>query len=149
MYNLKTSGGSYKGFAGEIMFKLTRKNAVLTRYWSRQKFMQLFRFRLTDEQTGFLYDNWYSIDCIEVTDRPTIYEIKTKNEYNTKIPFLQKITKNTVRIYEEAQKIGFNVVSATVFFKENWDYEVEESEFDSHKYYIDKPKRYDKKSQNG
>jgi hypothetical protein len=143
MHNLKQSGGSYKGFCGEIMFKLTRRNAILTRYWTKQKWLMYYGNRLSEAQIDFLREHWYSLDCIELADRPLIFEIKTKNEYNVTLQYKQKITENTVRLYLLAETLGFHVVSATVLFKDDWNYDVVEKEFDPDDFCIDKPKRYD------
>jgi hypothetical protein len=49
-----------------------------------------------------------------------------------------------VRLYDLAKKLGFVIISITIHFEDDWNYEVEEKEFDPTDFYIDSPKRYDK-----
>lgn len=153
MYNLKSSKGSYKGFIGECMFKLTRERVVLTKFFSRPKYFAVFGKYLNKEQYGFLGENWYSLDAIEIMFRSgqpelILYEIKTKNKYPDNLPFnsmKQKMTLSTHDLYNLAKTLGFTIKIATVYLEDGWDYSVRIYDFDRKYYCIDKDKAYDKK----
>ncbi len=149
MYDLRSLNGSYKGYAGECMFKLTRKWAVLLKFWNKNKYFSIFEKYLSFEQCKFIAKYWNSIDSIEISftnkkKEIILYEIKTKNVYRKKIHYKLKITKNIVDIFSEAKSLGFLTKSAIVLFYDNWNYSVEIEDFDQSKFYIDKLKIYDK-----
>ncbi len=149
MYNLKSYNGSFKGIIGEYMFKLTSKNAVLIRFFGKQKYFTIFGKYLTHAQQEFLKENWYSIDAIEISHgKPILYEVKTKNRYKMPLHFKPKMTPATHDIYIAAKSLGFIVKIALVELIENWDYEVTILDFDIRYYCIDKPKVYDNKLRN-
>ncbi len=149
MYNLKKGGGTFKGLIGECMFKLTRKNLILTRFFNKNKYLTIFGNRLTKEQYTFLDKNWYSLDAIEI-DYSTnpykflLFEVKTMNYlYNPKPYWKLLMTKNTYNLYSESLKLGFDVKVATVILLDNWNYEIEITDFDKTDFLISKPKKYD------
>ena len=149
MNNLKKLNGTYKGLIGECMFKLTRKWVVITKYWNKLKYMQIFGKYMNSVQREFILTNWHSLDAIEITftngkKQITLYEIKTKNEYNVKLFFKLKMTESTHRIYQIAKKAGFNTKIAIVHFTDDWNYYTKIVEFNEASYCIDKPKKYDK-----
>lgn len=153
MYNLKRGGGTYKGIIGECLFKLTRKYLILPKFFNKNKYFNIFKEKISEEEKNFLNNNWYSIDAIEFdyTKNPrkiVLFEIKTLNDfYYKKIGGLNRIptfTMATVKMYKEAEEIGFNVKVAIIWLKENWDYDVEIIDFNKCKYIIDSPKKYDK-----
>ncbi|MFC1691469.1 hypothetical protein ACFL0W_04790 [Nanoarchaeota archaeon] len=150
MLNLRECKGSFKGLIGECMFKLTNKRVVITRFFNITKYFRIFGKYLSKQQSEFLRQNWFSIDAIEITfetgrKKIRLYEIKTKNKYSKEMRFKPKITSATVKMYSKAKGLGFIVNYATVWFLSNWDFEVEILEFNEQIFYIDKPKRYDKR----
>jgi len=154
MYNLKRGKGTYKGLIGECLFKLTRRYLIVTKFFNRDKYFEIFKDKLSEEERGFLYKNWFSIDALEFDynknpRKVVLFEIKTLNDfYYQKMNGLNripKITLNTFNLYNEALKKGFDVKIAIVWLKENWDYNIEITDFNKCKYLIDKSKKYDKK----
>src|SRR3989338_2556668 len=96
LHNLKRMCGSYKGIIGECMFKLTRRNLVVTKFFNRSKYIDIFGHYFRNDQLKFLKDNWFSIEAIEikVTDgRPLIFlfEIKTRNKYEKDLGYATKM----------------------------------------------------------
>lgn len=151
MFNLKKANGTYKGLVGECMFKMSRKYAVINKYWNREKYFLKFAKYLIEKQIEFLIKNWYSLDAIEIMfseDQKLVvlYEIKTKNAYSKELGFKPKITMSTVNLYKKAESLGFCVKIANVIFLDDWNYEIKMVDFLPGNYCIDKPKRYDKKS---
>lgn len=153
MHNLKRGKGTYKGLVGECLFKLTRKYLIVTKFFNKNKYFDIFSNKLSKEEKDFLDKNWFSIDAIEFDylKKPrkiVLFEIKTFNDYGDytirESNWLPKMTLATSDIYKEALRKGFDVKVAIVWLKENWDYDVEIVDFDKFKYVIDKPKRYDK-----
>ena len=63
-FNLKDCGGTFKGLIGECMFKSYSKSLVLTRFFNKNKYLQIFGQYLTESQANFLSKNWYSLDAI-------------------------------------------------------------------------------------
>jgi hypothetical protein len=148
MYNLRKIKGTYKGLIGECMFKHTRKKAILPKYFNKEKYKKIFGKYLSSDQLNFIIKNWYSLDCIEITfesgfKKVYLYEIKTKNQYNKRLSYKLKVTESTVRIYENAKKLGFNVKLGIVKFFDDWNFKIEIKEFAKENYCIDKPKKYD------
>ena len=105
---------------------------------------------LTAKQIMFIKENWSSLDSLEICfengkKEVRLYEIKTKNEYNKKLSFKQKISEYSLSLYEYAKTIGFSVYFAEVFFKNDWNYDIKIIPFDVNFFCIDQPKPYDKK----
>ncbi len=151
MHNLKNGGGSFKGYIGECMFKLTDKYLVLTRFFSKNKYASIFGKYLSKEQFEFVYTNWYSIDaikiCFDTGKQIIIYEIKTRNKYDCpKSNWATKFTQNSIDLYKKAIGLDFKVTVATVWILEDWNYEIEFEDFQDAKYCIDESKTYDKQS---
>ncbi|MBI4919546.1 hypothetical protein HY837_06450 [archaeon] len=149
MYNLRKINGSFKGTIGECMFKMTRKWAILPRFFSKQKYFTIYRRHLTESQLNFIKDNWYSIDAIEVIfekrkKEVILYEVKTKNKYAVDLAFMPKMTLSTHQVYNKAKELGFIVKLAIVELHENWEYTINLMDFSEEKYCIDTPKKYDK-----
>jgi hypothetical protein len=146
MYNLKRFNGTFKGNIGECLLKLTRDYLFLTRFHSRYKIIPILRKYLTEQQIKFLEENWFSIDGVEMVDfKPVLYEVKTKNRYDTPFHKKTKTTESTVRLFSLAKELGFATKLATVWLEENWDFSVELSDFNPAELYVDSPKQYDKK----
>ena len=146
MHNLKEAKGTYKGLIGECMFKLTRKYAVINKYWNKRKYFEVFGKHLTQLQIQFINRHWYSLDALEISFNPkkvTLYEIKTRNIYSTELGFKPKITESTVVIYEKGIAAGLNVKIALVELHSDWNYKVNVVDFNEDNYCIDKPKKYD------
>lgn len=150
MYNLKSSGGTFKGLAGECMFQISRDNCFMTRFYPLEFILRKYDDRLTCEQKEFLRKNWLSIDAIEFQeDNICLYEIKTRNsEYVNKYRLV--ITKNTLNILKNAEEIGFKVKLAKVLLHNNWNYEVkiEDFQYDRNKMWINTNNNYDKADSN-
>ncbi|MFP4403216.1 MAG: hypothetical protein ACLFPJ_02610 [Candidatus Woesearchaeota archaeon] len=150
MFKLKEAKGTYKGLIGECMFKLTRKYAILNKYWNKRKYFEIFGKYLNDKQINFLNKYWHSLDAIEIvfinkTKNVFLYEIKTKNIYNKSLGFKPKITKSSVLLYKKAIELDFKVNLAFVCFYNDWNYSVKIVDFSENNYYIDSKKLYDKK----
>lgn len=152
MYNLKRGGGTYKGLIGECMFKLTRRCLIVTKFFNKKKYFEIFGDRFSKKEYNFLDKNWFSIDAIEIDYTKTprkivLFEIKTLNEYYArKSNWIPSLTFSTYKIYNEALRSGFDVKFAIVWLKDNWEYDVEIVDFKNLDYYVDKPKKYDKDS---
>ncbi|MEK6816976.1 MAG: hypothetical protein AABY09_05155 [Nanoarchaeota archaeon] len=144
MQNLKRDGGTFKGIIGEYLFKCYNKKAILTRFYSKNKFQLQFT-SLNKSKFNFLMENWYSIDALEFDKGNIIlYEVKTRNKYEKELEFKPKMTFSTHNMYNEAKKNGFIVKMANVWLHDNWDYDVVVEELNESKYCIDKLKQYDK-----
>ena len=151
MYNLKNCTGTFKGLIGECLFKLTRKNVILPRFFNRNKFISIFDKYLNEEQRKFICDNWYSFDALEVDysilpRKIIIYEVKTRNYlFAPKSEWKYKMTYYSSQLYKQAQKLGFLVRVVSLWLFTNWNFDYKIYEFDPYFYCIDKPKKYDKK----
>ncbi|MFP4119194.1 MAG: hypothetical protein ACLFTH_04020 [Candidatus Woesearchaeota archaeon] len=139
--------GTFKGTVGELMFKMSDKNIICSRFFSYKKFSYYFYRYFTEEQNKFIKDNWYSFDALKVRNKELIlYEVKTKNIYRKgELSYRPKMTKSTVNMYTSAKKLGFKVMLAFVKLKTDWQYEIELKEFSEENYCIDKAKKYDKR----
>jgi len=62
MYHLKKIKGTFKGIAGECMFKATR-NVFITRFFQIEFILRKFREILNEEQIEFITHNWLSFDA--------------------------------------------------------------------------------------
>jgi hypothetical protein len=150
MYNLKEGKGTYKGLIGECMFKLTKPHAIVTKFFNKRKYSEIFGGKFSEFEKEFVDKNWFSIDAIEFDysikpRRIVLYEIKTVNEYKNPSPnWGIKMTLSTHQTYNEALKLGFDVKFAIVHLLDNWNYNIEIIDFNKSEYYIDKPKLYDK-----
>ncbi len=149
MYNLKTAGGSFKGTIGECLFKIANNDAIVTKFFNKQKYFTIFGNYFTPPQRLFLESNWYSIDAIEIVkgaQSPRIinlFEIKTRNKYPYEVKFKPKMTLNTHLLYNQAKELNFQINLATVWLLDNWNYSIEISDFSKENYCLDKPKEYD------
>jgi len=136
------------------LFKQTKKYLIVTKFFNKNRYFNIFRDKLLKEERNFLDKNWFSIDAIEFdyTKNPrkiVLFEIKTLNDfYYSKlngINGIPKFTRATIEMYKEALKVGFDVKVAIVWLKENWNYDVEIIDFCKCKFIIDEPKRYDRR----
>ncbi len=146
MYNTKNYGGTFKGVIGECMVKLTDAQLVLTRFYPRNKFFMLFGTRFTPEQQMFLTQNWYSLDAVKAVPgkAPILFEIKTRNYYANPNPaWVNSMTQNTTVLYEQAAKLGFITKVLTVWLHDNWEFRIDEENFQNAVYYVTEPKKYD------
>jgi hypothetical protein len=147
MYDLRESKGSFKGIIGECMFKETRRNLVLPKFFNRDKYFFIFGKYLSEAQADFLRQNWHSVDGIELSfergKRIILYEVKTKNEYKVHLGFKPKMTLATHTLYQKAKSLGFVVKLAIVHFHEDWNYSVTVDDLNPGGYCIDAPKKYD------
>ena len=151
MFDLKRGGGSFKGIIGECMFKLTNKNVVITKFFNKNKYMAVFRRHFTPIQQEFLFENWHSLDAIDIIfetgiKRIILYEIKTRNKYEQELHHKPKMTLETHHLYNQAKELGFITKIATVWLLNDWKYDLEIKDFDEKDYYIDSPKLYDKRA---
>lgn len=152
MYNLKRGRGTYKGIIGECLFKITRKYLILTKFFNKNKYLEIFGKNFTEIEKKFIKENWYSLDSIEISfsknKKVTLFEIKTLNDfYYKKIGGINRLpifTESTIQIYKKALELGFDVKVAIIWLKKDWDYDIEIIDFDKCKYLIDSPKKYDK-----
>ena len=53
-----------------------------------------------------------------------------------------------LKVYLEAQELGFVVKTVHVMLKDNWDYNVISKDFNVRDFYIEKPKKYSKNETN-
>lgn len=150
MHNLKKCTGTYKGLIGECLFKLTRRYVIVTKFFNKKKYFEIFKDKFSIEEKEFIDRNWFSIDALEFdySQKPRkiiLFEIKTKNKiYNPKYFWPPKMTLATHKMYNEALSKGFDVKIAIVRLLDDWNYDVEIIDFSRDNYYIDKPKKYDK-----
>ena len=138
--NLRKMVGSYKGLIGEAMFAASNSGFILTRFHPKWKY--LARMNISEDQRDFLTENWYSIDSVSY-DGSTVIEIKTRNKYQTSLPYKPKASEHSVNLLQKAKMIGFKVLIATVWFEDDWEYSVALEEFSVSSLSIDKPKSYD------
>jgi len=148
MYNLKRCKGSFKGLIGECLFKLTDRSVIVTRFFNKQKYLQIFNGYIHPEQLAFIEKYWFSIDAIRVdlkSKKACLYEVKTRNKRESFKPHWKTtMTQATSDIYTKALFLGFEVKIATVWLFDNWNYAVEFEDFERAEYHIDKPKPYDR-----
>ncbi|MFA5173982.1 MAG: hypothetical protein WC438_02255 [Candidatus Pacearchaeota archaeon] len=152
MYNLKEGKGTYKGIIGECLFKLTRRYLILTKFFNRVKYLEIFSWFFDEPKITFLKENWYSIDAIELdykNKKPILFEIKTLNDfYYAKLNGINRIplfSQSTIDIYKKALDLGFEIKIAKIWLKKDWNYNVEITDFEDTNYIVSKPRRYDKK----
>ena len=146
MENLKKFYGTYKGLIGEYIFRLTKKSTILTKITDKEKIINYFDEMLNAQQKKFLETYWHSIDALEFKREKQeiiLYEIKTRN-YHKVNHYKPKMTQHTHEVYNKAKKLGFIVKLIYINLHNNWNFEVEELEFDRRYYFIDSPKRFDK-----
>ncbi len=147
MYNFKKMGGTFKGLAGECMFRLVKTKSYLTRFFPIEFVLNRHQKMLTQKQKEFLINNWLSFDAIEFTKSDIIiYEIKTRNkEYDIK-RYKTKFTQNSVDLLNEAKKIGFEVKLAKIFLNTNWEYDIKIFNFifSKDKMWINNNNKFDK-----
>lgn len=147
MYNLRENNGTFKGIIGECLFKDTDEKVILTKFFSKTKFRDLFQKQISKEKLDFLINNWHSIDALKLdkdNKKIILFEVKIRNKYSKELKFKPKMTLSTHELYNHAKEMGFVVKLATIWLFYNWKYDVEITEFNSSNYYIDKPKKYDK-----
>ena len=151
MFDLEKMHGTFKGTIAECMFKLTNKRVVVTKFFNKKKYFEIFGKYFNGEQISFLEGNWYSIDAIEINfdygvKHLILYEIKSKNAYFAKGGFPFKITQNTYNIYTKSKDMGFEPKFAVVWFFKDWKFDISIRDFDQSNWVIDKSKSYDKGS---
>lgn len=88
MFDLENLGGTFKGIQiiAECMFKLMNNKVIITKFFNKKKYLNVFSKYLNDEQKKFLEDNWYSIDGIEIKfedqkKKIIFYEVKMKKAF--------------------------------------------------------------------
>lgn len=147
MHNLKRMGKTFKGLAGECMFRLVKTKSYLTRFFPIDFVLRRHDESLNEVQKNFLIRNWLSFDAIEfIENEIVIYEIKTRNvEYDTG-KYRTQITQNSVNLLNEAKKLEFTVKLAKVLLHNNWEYEIKISQFnyDVRRMWIHTNNKYDK-----
>ena len=138
MFDLEKLGGSFKGIITECMFKLANKKVVITKFFNKEKYFNIFGRCFNKEQEEFLRDNWYSIDGIEIQvsngrRKLILYEVKTKNAYYADKEEWNslKITANTHNMYLESKALGFEPYLALIWILKDWKFDVEIKEFES------------------
>jgi len=150
MYNVKRVNGTFKGLIGECLFKDTDNSVILTRFFAKNKWLDLFGDRISPDQRAFLLEHWYSIDAIRIPrhNQPLlIFEVKTRNRYpRMDVRWVTKFSRNTVELYVHAQKIGIVVSVVTIWLEDEWNYTVQIEDFSQSHYVIDRPKEYDAKA---
>ena len=140
MLNLRRLGGTYKGLIGEIMFVASNTKFILTRFHPKHKYLE--NMDVDDGKRRFLDKNWYSIDALSY-DGQQLIEVKTRNTYSGYLPYKPKASQKSIQMLVLATEIGFVVDVATVWFKENWEFEIEIKPFKSDELHEDSKKRYD------
>ena len=148
MQNVKSIGGTFKGLIGECLFKVTDDRLTLTRFFGRNKWLELFGERLSESQRNFIFKNWYSLDVVRIPrpgDQACIYEVKTRNRYKRMEPhWINKFSARTTILYKEATSLGIQVFVTTVWMEDDWNYSIEIKPFSESEYVVDSPKRYDR-----
>lgn len=141
MNSLKKASGTFKGLAGECMFRLVNKNTILTHFQPKEHAEKQLRETYTKEQITFLLNNWNTIDAID-TKETKIYEIKTKscNYGNYKI----RMIANCHNTLKKAKKIGIKPILAKIKLEEDWLYSVIETDYLQEDCEIVIPSKYNK-----
>jgi hypothetical protein len=126
MNSLKKASGTFKGLAGECMFRLVKKNSILTHFQPKEHAKKQLREIYNVEQIKFLMDNWDTIDAIDI-EEPKIYEIKTKscNYGNYKI----RMMANCHNTLKKANNLGIKPILAKIKLEEDWLYLIIESDY--------------------
>jgi hypothetical protein len=148
MENLLRYNGTCKGIIAECMFKLMKRYALLTKIMNKYSYVRKYRFFFTDRQKDFLLTHWDSLDAIEINmahKQLILYEIKAMNAYRTTLAYAQKLSPNARWVYSKAERLGFHIKVATVYFHENWDLEVLLEAYDESDFSIDRPNQIDLK----
>lgn len=149
MYNVKSFGGTFKGLIGECCFQLAFKKSYITRFHPLTFFLKRYKQYFSTNQKIFIKENWMSFDAIQVEVKKyktqiIIYEVKTRNvEYKDKRLIT---TKNCLKLYDEARKLGIKVKLAKILFYNNWNYslEINDFKFDKQKMWLNNRNNYDK-----
>ena len=144
-YDLRSSNGVLKGTVGECMLKLAKPCCALTCLTNKERWFNYFSKYLTSEQIFFLDFAWTSLDCVEVIDKDTkpkiyLYESKTVNAKYLHYRCKPDMTINTIKLYEEALKLGFLVKIVLVLFHVDWKYSLEFKDFSELNYRVAKQK---------
>jgi hypothetical protein len=67
------------------------------------------------------------------------------NAYRRRLSYNHKLSPHTHWVYSKAERLGFIVKAATVYFHENWNFEVMIEDYDESDFSIDRPNQIDLK----
>ncbi|MFT4312826.1 MAG: hypothetical protein ACMXYA_00290 [Candidatus Woesearchaeota archaeon] len=147
MYNMKKFGGTFKGLIGECLFKFVQKKVYLSSFHNIKHVLRKIEeeYSFSTEQKTFISRNYSSIDAIELSKKPIIYEIKTRNAQHSN-QFKINITNNSIKILQDAKKLGFEVRLVEILLHSNWNFDCKISDFTypNHKLRVQFKNRYDK-----
>ncbi|MFH1769971.1 MAG: hypothetical protein ABH828_00255 [archaeon] len=141
MNSLKKASGTFKGLAGECMFRIEKNNTILTHFQPKEHAEKQLREVYTKEQIIFLLENWDTIDAIN-TKKTKIYEIKTMScDYGK---YKIRIMANCHNTLLKAHKIGIKPILAKIKLEEDWLYKVVETDYLQEDCQIVVPSKYNK-----
>lgn len=141
MNSLKKSSGTFKGLAGECMFRLVNRETILTHFQPREQAIKQLQETYNKEQINFLLNNWDTIDAINIKETK-IYEIKTKScDYGK---YKIRVMANCHNTLKKASKIGIKPILAKIIFEEDWLYRVVEKDYLLEDLEVIIPRKYNK-----
>jgi len=85
----------------------------------------------------FLTKHWHTLDLFRFVSENykfknlELYEVKVRNYYPNlrKEAYIPDITRNELKVYKTALKLGFVVKSATIWFYDDWRYDITIKDF--------------------
>lgn len=156
-YDLRRQDFSIKGKIGEIIIQGKIPHCHRTRETSCKRFLNYqFPFgKIPLKYKIFLEINWNSIDLLRIISKDMrfcyieLIEVKTRNYYPNlkKQCYIPDMTTNQFNVYKAAQKLGFVVKSATIWFYDDWRYDLIFDDFNPQNFKVhDGSKRYIEKN---
>jgi len=132
IYNLKKQGSALKGEVAEVIVKNRVNYAHRPREIS-PSFLDELKFDIPKKVKSYLKKYWYTVDIFSFKlDKQSkefmnleVYEVKSRNMYDPSFKkrfFKPPITRNSLKAYKEAIKLGFIVKYVEVIFLDSWDY---------------------------
>lgn len=141
MNSLKKTSGTFKGLAGECMFRIAKPQIILTHFQSKKFALRQVEKVYTKEQIDFLSENWDTIDAIDSCE-PKVYEIKTKScDYGK---YKARVMANCHNTLKKSAKLGIKPILAKVILEEDWLYRVVEIDYLRADVNVIMPKKYNK-----
>jgi len=133
-FDLRRQDYTVKGEIGEIIIKNKIPYLRRTREIRPSDILDYnFPFGdLPSKVKEFLRKNWHTIDLFRFSCKDSkfhnleLYEVKVRNYYPNlrREAYIPDITHNELKVYKTALKLGFLVKSATIWFYDDWRYDI-------------------------
>jgi len=151
--NLKNDDFNLRGEVGELIAKYELPGSFRTKDVNKNYLKYLNKNnKINKPLTDFLHNNWSSFDLIAfekdeigVVRHVTLYEVKTRKYFFsklTKVFYKDKVTKNFLRICDEALNMGMGVKHVQITFFEDWKYGFKIKDFSTDNFLLDKRRNH-------